>query len=45
MVTEREAWALEAEVSREWMASGHGSAAEVAKRREDVMARGRGQVR
>jgi enoyl-CoA hydratase len=45
MVTEREAWALEAEVSREWMATGHGSAAEVARRREDVMARGRGQVR
>jgi enoyl-CoA hydratase len=45
MVTEREAWSLEAEVSRDWMASGHGSAAEVARRREDVMARGRGQVR
>jgi enoyl-CoA hydratase/carnithine racemase len=45
MVTERDAWALEAEVSREWMASGHGSAAEVARRREDVIARGRGQVR
>ena len=45
MVTDREAWALEADVSRHWMASGHGSAAEVAQRREDVMAHGRGQVR
>jgi enoyl-CoA hydratase len=45
MVTEREAWTLEVEVSREWMATGHGSASEVARRREDVMARGRGQVR
>ena len=30
--------------ARAWMAGGHGSAAEVAKRRADVMARGRGQV-
>jgi enoyl-CoA hydratase len=45
MVTDDEAWTIEATVARDWMASGHGSAAEVAKRREDVMARGRGQVR
>jgi enoyl-CoA hydratase len=45
MVTGAEAWSIEAAVAREWMASGHGSAAEVAQRREGVMARGRGQVR
>ncbi|HEX2383739.1 MAG TPA: enoyl-CoA hydratase [Acidimicrobiales bacterium] len=45
MTTDEEAWAIEARTAREWMAGGHGSAAEVAKRREDVMARGRGQVR
>jgi len=44
MVTDKDAWELEVRVSREWMAGGHGSAAEVAKRREAVMARGRGQV-
>jgi enoyl-CoA hydratase len=45
MVTDGEAWTIEAAVARDWMAQGHGSAAEVAERREDVMARGRGQVR
>jgi len=45
MVTDHEAWSIEAGVAREWMVSGHGSAAEVAQRREGVMARGRGQVR
>jgi enoyl-CoA hydratase len=45
MGTDKEAWEIEARVAREWMAGGHGSAAEVAQRRESVMARGRGQVR
>ena len=44
MQTDEEAWAIESRTARAWMAGGHGSAAEVAKRREDVMARGRGQV-
>jgi enoyl-CoA hydratase len=42
--TDEDAWALEARVARDWMAGGHGSADEVARRRGDVMARGRGQV-
>ena len=45
LVTDAEAWELEVRVSREWMAGGHGSAAEVAQRREAVIARGRNQVR
>jgi enoyl-CoA hydratase len=45
LVTDRDAWELEVRVSREWMAGGHGSAEEVARRREGVIARGRGQVR
>ena len=45
MKTDEEAWMLEARVARDWMAGGHGSAAEVAQRRESVIARGRGQVR
>ena len=45
MTTDKEAWTIEARVAREWMAGGHGSAAEVAQRRESVIARGRGQVR
>jgi enoyl-CoA hydratase len=44
MVTDKEAWELEVRTSREWMAGGHGSPDEVAKRREAVIARGRGQV-
>ncbi len=42
--TDEDAWAIEARVARDWMAGGHGSADEVARRREEVMARGRGQV-
>jgi len=44
MKTDEEAWAIESRTARAWMAGGHGSPAEVAKRRADVMARGRGQV-
>ncbi len=46
MLTSRsEAWDVESRAAREWLRSGQGSAAEVAKRREQVIARGRGQVR
>jgi enoyl-CoA hydratase len=44
MGTDEDAWSLEVRVSRDWMSGGHGSAAEVAARRDAVIARGRGQV-
>jgi enoyl-CoA hydratase len=45
LVPDDEAWRIELRAASEWMSGGHGSAAEVAERRERVMARGRGQVK
>jgi len=45
LVSRAEAWKVEADAARAWLSGGHGSAADVAARREAVIARGRGQVR
>ena len=43
LVTGAEAWALEGEISREWLRSGGGRPDEVEARRRAVMERGRSQ--
>jgi enoyl-CoA hydratase len=44
LTTAGEWWQLEVDASRDWMRQGGGAAAEVEKRRQAIMARGRSQV-